>query len=45
MVNGGNVLTLHNAQGHASIQMTMRYAHLVPEHINEAIKYNSLPNL
>ncbi|ATJ83703.1 tyrosine-type recombinase/integrase [Halomonas beimenensis] len=39
MMNGGNLLTLQKILGHQSIQMTMRYAHLSPDHLSEAIKY------
>ncbi|QJQ94832.1 MULTISPECIES: tyrosine-type recombinase/integrase [Halomonadaceae] len=38
-MNGGNLLTLKNILGHQSIQMTMRYAHLSPDHLTEAVTY------
>jgi len=41
-MNGGNLLTLQKILGHQSIVMTMRYAHLAPEHLNEAVRYNPL---
>jgi len=42
MINGGNIVTLQRILGHGSIMMTMRYAHLSPEHLNEATKLNPL---
>ena len=39
VMNGGNLLTLQKILGHQSIQMTMRYAHLAPDHLVEAVKY------
>lgn len=36
MMNGGNILTLQKILGHQSLTMTMRYAHLSPEHLEEA---------
>ncbi|MES9958269.1 MAG: tyrosine-type recombinase/integrase [Sedimenticola sp.] len=42
MINGGNILSLQRALGHGSLQMTMRYAHLAPNHLEEVIKLNPL---
>lgn len=42
MMRGGNILTLNKILGHASLAMTMRYAHLAPEHLQEAIRFNPL---
>lgn len=42
MMRGGNILTLNKILGHASLAMTMRYAHLAPEHLQEAIHLNPL---
>ena len=44
MMNGGNILTLQKILGHASIVQTMRYAHLAPEHLEDAVKLNPLDN-
>ncbi len=38
MMNGGDVLTLQKILGHQTITMTMRYAHLSPDHLADAIK-------
>lgn len=42
MINGGNILTLQRALGHASLAMTMRYAHLAPDHMKEVLALNPL---
>lgn len=42
MMNGGNLLTLNKILGHQTIQMTMRYAHLAPEHLADALTLNPI---
>ena len=42
MMNGGNLLTLNKILGHQTVQMTMRYAHLAPEHLADALKLNPM---
>lgn len=42
IMNGGDILTLQRVLGHASITMTMRYAHLSPDHLAAAMKLNPL---
>ena len=42
IMNGGNILTLKDILGHADIGMTMRYAHLAPEHLQDAIRLNPI---
>lgn len=45
MMGGGNILALQRILGHASLTMTMRYAHLAPEHLEEAKRLNPLARL
>lgn len=42
MMNGGNILSLQKILGHSSLTMTMRYAHMAPEHLEEARRLNPL---
>lgn len=42
VMGGGDIVTLQRILGHSSIVVTMRYAHLCPEHLSEAIKLNPL---
>ena len=39
VMNGGNILTLQKILGHSTINMTMRYAHLAPDHLQEVLTY------
>lgn len=39
IMNGGNILTLQKILGHTSLAMTMRYAHLAPDHLQDAVKF------
>lgn len=45
MMAGGNILTLQRILGHGDIKMTMRYAHLSPDHLNAAIKLSPLAQM
>ena len=36
---GGNILTLQKILGHSSLAMTMRYAHLAPDHLRDAVTH------
>lgn len=42
MMNGGNILTLQRILGHSDLRMTMTYAHMAPEHLEEAVRLNPL---
>ncbi len=42
IMNGGNILVLQKILGHGSLIMTMRYAHLAPDHLEEATKLNPI---
>ena len=39
MSNGGDLLTLQRVLGHSTINMTMRYAHLAPDHLDAVGRY------
>jgi len=45
IMNGGNILVLQRILGHQSLTMTMRYAHLAPDHLIEARQLNPLAGL
>lgn len=42
IMGGGHIVTLKEILGHASLSMTMRYAHLSPGHLHEAIRLSPL---
>lgn len=42
MMKGGNILALQRILGHSDLKMTMRYAHLAPEHLEQAVALNPL---
>ena len=37
MMNGGNLYDLQKIMRHSKIEMTMRYAHLAPDHLADAV--------
>ncbi|MFP3367100.1 site-specific integrase, partial [Pseudoalteromonas sp. SIMBA_148] len=45
MMNGGDLLTLQRILGHGSITMTMRYAHLAPNHLEAALRLSPMARL
>lgn len=42
MANGGNILALQKILGHSDLKLTMRYAHLAPDALDEARRLNPL---
>lgn len=42
VMSGGNILVLQKILGHAKIQQTMVYAHLAPDFLLEAVRFNPL---
>ncbi|KPU82199.1 integrase [Psychromonas sp. PRT-SC03] len=45
IMKGGNIVVLKEILGHSDIDTTMRYAHLSPKHLKDAVKLNPLANL
>ncbi|RSH63893.1 integrase [Stutzerimonas stutzeri] len=45
IMGGGHIVTLKEILGHASLNMTMRYAHLAPEHLHDAIRLGPLASI
>ncbi|QUX94541.1 integrase [Marinomonas sp. CT5] len=45
IMNGGNILTLQRVLGHSDIKMTMRYAHLAPDFLEEATRLNPISSI
>ncbi|WP_428095520.1 phage integrase [Candidatus Thioglobus sp.] len=40
IANGGSILSLQKILGHSDLKMTMRYAHLSPDHLNDVLKFS-----
>jgi len=45
MINGGDIRALAKALDHSDINLTMRYAHLAPDHMGEVLTLNPLSTL
>ncbi len=37
IMNGGNILTLQRVLGHSDLKITMRYAHLAPDYMQQVV--------
>ena len=42
MMNGGNVFDLQKLLGHTKIDMTMRYAHFSPNHLQSSLRFMNM---
>lgn len=42
VMNGGHILTLQKVLGHSDLKLTMRYAHLAPGYLDEALLKNPM---
>ena len=42
VMNGGNILTLQKILGHTTLAMTMRYTHLAPDHLKDAVRFGPI---
>lgn len=42
VMQGGNIVVLKEILGHSEITTTMRYSHLAPSHLSDAVKLNPL---
>ena len=42
MMNGGDILQLKEILGHSTLTMTLRYAHLAPDALDQALLFNPL---
>ncbi|KPQ29294.1 MAG: Site-specific recombinase XerD [Marinobacter excellens HL-55] len=42
IMKGGDILTLQKILGHSDIKLTMRYAHLSPDHLAETVKFSPI---
>ena len=42
MQNGGNIITLQKVLDHGDLKITMRYAHLSPDHLKDVLKFKPM---
>jgi len=45
IMNGGNIVALQKILGHSSLNITMRYSHLSPDYLIQAIQLNPLAEI
>lgn len=45
VMNGGDILTLQKILDHSDLKVTMRYAHLSPDHLRDAVKLNPISTI
>lgn len=45
VMKGGSILILQKILGHSTVLVTMRYAHLAPDHLLEAVKLNPIHDI
>jgi integrase len=44
-MNGGNIVALQKILGHSSLNITMRYTHLSPDYLIQAVLLNPLARI
>jgi integrase len=44
-MNGGNLVALQKILGHSSLNVTMRYSHLAPDYLKQAVDLNPLSKI
>jgi integrase len=44
-MNGGNIVALQKILGHSSLNITMRYSHLSPNYLIQAVLLNPLARI
>lgn len=42
IMKGGNLVALQKILGHSTLNVTMRYSHLSPDYLNQAVQFNPL---
>ena len=42
LMRGGSIRVLQTILDHANLETTMRYAHFLPDHLEQAVRYNPL---
>jgi integrase len=45
VMNGGNLVALQKILGHSSLNVTMRYSHLAPDYLKQAVDLNPLSKI